>query len=99
MLGKGVGVAFTAVAPKYVGTTLVLWLELEAGQRGLFSLAVRRTALLEGRRGGFHFYRFQFTFEFLLSAMLHVGEVTSFRLFRATGARVCYSSDILSGVL
>ena len=46
LLGKGVGAAFTAVAPKCVGTTLVLWLEFEAGQRGLFSLAVRRTALL-----------------------------------------------------
>ena len=46
LLGKGVGAAFTAIAPKHVGTTLVLWLEFEAGQRGLFSLAVRRTALL-----------------------------------------------------
>ena len=46
MLGKGVGAAFTAIAPNHVGTTLVLWLEFEAGQRGLFSLAVRRTALL-----------------------------------------------------
>ena len=32
LLGKGVGAAFTAVAPKHVGTTLVLWLEFEATQ-------------------------------------------------------------------
>jgi hypothetical protein len=46
LLGKGVGAVFTAIALKDNGTMLVLWLELETGQRGLFSLAVRRTALL-----------------------------------------------------
>ena len=39
LLGNGVGAAFTAIAPKHVGTTSVFWLEFEAGQRGLFSLA------------------------------------------------------------
>ena len=42
LLGKGVGAAFTAVAPKCVGTTLVLWLEFEAGQRGLLYIASTR---------------------------------------------------------
>ena len=39
----------------------------------------------QGRRGGFHCYRSNSHLSFLRSAMLHVGEVMAFRLFRATG--------------
>ena len=72
LVGKGVGAAFTAVAPKDIGTTLVSWLEFEAGQRGLFSLAVRRTALLSKGVGAVSLLSFQLMFEHFRSTTHYI---------------------------
>ena len=87
LLGKGVGAAFTAIAPKYVGTTLVLWLEFEARQRGLFSLAVRRTALLGKGVGAVFNILIQVTID------MKVGELLCSYRATATMLRSCITTS------
>ena len=60
MLGKGVGAAFTAVAPKCWNNFSVV-VRVRGRATGLvFASCPKDRFARQGRRGGFHFYRFQF---------------------------------------